>query len=212
MKVLSALLFAAFVPLATAQAALIDMDSPLGPNTAVLDTSTNLEWLKLSATAGQTPDQIFAQTAPGGLLEGYRYASVDELTCGLLGPQLRGGGCVYSGGLRNVDVALEFMERFGKSFDRIGLFQPIFLEGHIPQVYGESWHATQMTDILLIDVDTQVANLQPARSADHWLVHQVPEPSTLALLGIAALALATRKRRPENSSWCRSAALGPSAY
>lgn len=194
MKMLSAMLFAAFVPLATAQAALIDRDSPLGPDTAVLDTSTNLEWLKLSATSGQTPDQILAQTAPGGLLEEYRYASVDELTCGLLGPQLRGGGCVFSGGLRDVDTALAFMERFGKAFDRIGLFNPRF-EGQIPQVYGESWHATQMTDILLIDVDTQMVNLQPTRPADHWLVHQVPEPSTLALFGIAALALATRTRR-----------------
>lgn len=194
MKMLSAMLFAAFVPLATAQAALIDRDSPLGPDTAVLDTSTNLEWIKLSATSGQTPDQIFAQTAPGGLLEEYRYASVDELTCGLLGPQLRGGGCVFSGGLRDVDTALAFMERFGKVFDRIGLFNPRF-EGQIPQVYGESWHATQMTDVLLIDVDTQMVNLQPTRSADHWLVHQVPEPSTLALFGIAALVLATRTRR-----------------
>lgn len=194
MKMLAAMLFAAFVPLGTAQAALIDMDSPLGANTAVLDTSTNLEWLKLSATAGQTPDQIFAQTAPGGLLEGYRYATVDELTCGLLGPQLRGGGCVYTGSLRNVDAALAFMDRFGKVFDRLGLFNPIF-EGQIPQVYGESWHATRLTDVLLIDVDTQVANLQPTRPADHWLVHQVPEPSTLALFGIAALALATRTRR-----------------
>lgn len=199
MKMLAAMLFVAFVPLATAQATLIDMDSPLGSDTAVLDTSTNLEWLKLSATAGQTPDQIFAQTAPGGLLEGYRYATVDELTCGLLGPQLRGGGCVYTGGLRNVDVALAFMDRFGKLFDRVGLFQPIFLEEHIPQVFGEIWHATRLTDALLIDVDMQMASLQPARPADHWLVHQVPEPSPLALFGIAALALATRTRRAKRS-------------
>jgi hypothetical protein len=33
-------------------------------------------------------------------------------------------------------MALAFMERFGKSFDRVGLSQPIFLEGQIPQVYG----------------------------------------------------------------------------
>jgi hypothetical protein len=106
---------------------------------------------------------------------------------------------VYTGGLRNVEVALAFMERFGKSFDRLGLFQPIFLEGQIPQVYGESWHATRLTDALLIDVDTQMANLQPTRPADHWLVHQVTEPSTLALFGIAALAMAMKTRRAERT-------------
>ncbi len=73
------------------------------------------------------------------------------------------------------------------------------LEGQIPQVYGEIWRATQLTDALLIDVDTQVANLQPARSADHWLVYQVPEPSTLALFSIAALALATKTRRAKRN-------------
>lgn len=144
------------------------------------------------------PDQRFAHTAPGGLLEGYRYATVNELTWGLLGPQLRGGGCVYKEGLRNVDVALAFMERFGKVFDRIGLFNPRF-EGQSPQVYGKSWHATQMIDILLIDVDTQEANLQPARTADHWLVHQVPELSTLVPFSIAALALAMRTRRAKRN-------------
>lgn len=199
MKMLAAALLVAFFPLPSAQAALIDMDSLLGSNTAVLDTSTHLEWLKLSATAGQTPNQIFAQTTQGGLLEGYRYATVNELTCGLLGPQLREGGCVYTGGLRNVEVALAFMERFGKSFDRLGLFQPIFLEGQIPQIYGESWHATRLTDALLIDVDTQMANLLPTRPADHWLVHQVPEPSTLALFGIATLVLTARTRRTKRT-------------
>jgi hypothetical protein len=199
MKLLAAMLFAAFVPLATAQAALIDMDSPLGPNTAVLDTSTNLEWLKLSATHDQTPNQIFAQIAPGGLLEGYRYATFNELTCGLLGPQVGQGACVQTGELRDFFEGITFILRFGKSFGQLGLFEPIFLAGHIPQVYGEIWQAGRQSGDFFINVDTQLTNLQPDRAADHWLVHQVPEPSSLALIGIAAFALATRTRRTKRT-------------
>jgi hypothetical protein len=195
MKLLATLLFAALVPLAPARAALIDVDSPLGQATAVLDTSTGLEWLKVSATAGATPDQIFAQIAPGGLLEGYRYATVNELTCGLFAPQLGRDGCVYTGSTTDVGPVLTFMERFGKSFDRVGLFQPIFSEGQIPMIYGETWHLTRLTDVQIVDFDTQLANLLNTRPADHWLVYQVPEPSSLALIGIAAFALASRARR-----------------
>ena len=195
MKLLATILIAALLPLAPARAALIDVASPLGQSTAVLDTATGLEWLKVSATSGATPDQIFAQIAPGGLLEGYRYATVDELTCGLFGPQLGQGGCVYTGPARNVDLVLAFMERFGKSFDRVGLFQPMFAEGRFPMIYGEVWHATRLTDALLVDFDTQLVNLRNTQPADHWLVHQVPEPASLGLLGIAALALAMGRRR-----------------
>lgn len=55
------------MPFAVAQAALINADTNLGPGTAVIDTSTNLEWLKVSATSGLTPDQVFAEMAQSGL-------------------------------------------------------------------------------------------------------------------------------------------------
>jgi hypothetical protein len=44
-----------FLPVAAAHAAFIRVDTALGPATGVIDTSTNLEWLKVSATAGLTP-------------------------------------------------------------------------------------------------------------------------------------------------------------
>lgn len=97
MKLFATILFATLVPFTAARAALIDVGSPLGQSTAVLDTSTGLVWLKVSATTGETPDQVFVQIASGGLLEGYRYATVTELTCGLFAPQLGRTGCVYTG-------------------------------------------------------------------------------------------------------------------
>lgn len=88
--------------------------------------------------------------------------------------------------LIHVGAALAFRERVGRSFERFGVFQPIFLEGQVPQVYGEIWNGGRQSGSVRINVDTQLANLQPTRAADHWLVDQVPEPSSLVLIGIAA--------------------------
>lgn len=110
MKPPAAILFAALLPLAPARAALIDVGSPLGQATAVLDTSTGLEWLKLSAPAGATPDQILAQ----------------------------------------------------------------------------------------------LVNLRNTEPANHRLVRQVPEPSSLALIGIAAFALAMGTWRTRRTYGCSS--------
>jgi len=186
------------LPFAAGHAALITVDTALGPATGVIDTTTNLEWLKLSATAGETPDQIFAQMAPGGLLEGFRYATVNELTCDLFAPQLGRSGCVYTGSTTNVGPVLAFMDLFGKSFDQVALFQPMFVAGQIPQVYGESWHLTRFTDAQFVDFDTQLVNLRNTQPANHWLVHEVPEPSTLSLIGLAGLALLKRKKKPQD--------------
>lgn len=50
MRTLCAIAIALLLPAATVQAALIEVNSPAGPATAVLDTNTGLEWLKLSVT------------------------------------------------------------------------------------------------------------------------------------------------------------------
>lgn len=46
-------------------------------NAAVINTLNGVEyeWLELTATAGQSRDQVDAQLGSGGLYEGYQYAS-----------------------------------------------------------------------------------------------------------------------------------------
>lgn len=44
-----------------------------------LDASTGLEWLDLTETAGQSYDEVVAKLAVGGSLEGWRYATAEEL-------------------------------------------------------------------------------------------------------------------------------------
>lgn len=174
------------------------MDSPLGSDTAVLNTSTNLEWLKLSATAGQTPTRDSRTPRREACWKDTAAAPSTNPPTSCSDPSCAGRMRLYKTLEKcrcgaAVHGALWQVVRLGWAVSALSL------EGQIPQVYGEIWHATRLTDALLIDVDTQVANLQPARPADHWLVHQVPEPSTLVLLSIAALALATRIRRAKRN-------------
>lgn len=57
----------------SAQAAIVDMGS------VTRDTSTGLDWLDVTFTAGMSYNQVAAELGPGGNYEGWRYASVAEL-------------------------------------------------------------------------------------------------------------------------------------
>jgi len=54
-------------------------DTSFGPKTALLDTSTHLEWLRLNFSAHLTYKKVVAEMAPGGRFEGWRYATGAEL-------------------------------------------------------------------------------------------------------------------------------------
>jgi hypothetical protein len=63
-----------------AKAALVQATDPrFGPNSLTIDTSTQLAWLDLTASAGLSYNQVINNTAPGGVLSGYRYATTDEV-------------------------------------------------------------------------------------------------------------------------------------
>ncbi len=64
---------------------------------------------------------------------------------------------MYTGGLRNDDVAPAFIERFGKSFDRLGLLQHIFLEGrHTKLESTVRYLGIEVDDALEIAESTEV--------------------------------------------------------
>lgn len=68
------------VPPQQAEAALVSVDwLAAGDGLLVRDTTTRLEWLKLTETAGLTYAQVSGQLGAGGSFEGLRYATNAEV-------------------------------------------------------------------------------------------------------------------------------------
>jgi hypothetical protein len=63
-----------------AKATLIQADDPrFGLNSLTVDTTTRLAWLDLTASAGLSYRQVLADTQPGGIFSGYRFATAQEV-------------------------------------------------------------------------------------------------------------------------------------
>jgi hypothetical protein len=63
-----------------AKANLIEANNPrFGVNSLTVDTTTGLAWLDLTASAGLSYQQVLADTQPGGLFSGFRFATAPEV-------------------------------------------------------------------------------------------------------------------------------------
>jgi hypothetical protein len=63
-----------------ASGALVEASDPrFGANSLTIDTSTQLAWLNLSKSVDLSYNQVLADTAPGGIFSGYRFATLDEV-------------------------------------------------------------------------------------------------------------------------------------
>jgi hypothetical protein len=208
-KRIVAALMALMAPILSANAALISADSVAGPGSAVLDTNTGKEWLKLSVTANLTPSQVFAAMAPGGRFEGFHYAGYQELTCELLG-SYAGLGCP-SWVTYDVQPVWQLFQAFGLSgrpgsrvYHTVSTFNTDIPETYI---FGSAFFYYDEPRPEF-DFDTQQVLLNAARldqPAAHWLVSDpqyvakdatdVVEPPVIALFGLGALILALKRTR-----------------
>lgn len=209
MKALFILLLAMVLSLGNARAALIEVASPLGPASAVLDTVSGLEWLKLSVTRNATIDHVFAGMAPGGTFEGFRYSTQDEFSCGLLAPQT-GFGCGHYGDSRDVARVRTFLDLFGTGFSETSLYAVMSPERSRQSGWSEGYAGVfgmifiyYPGDAFPIYYDSQLYGVPVNRPQTHWLVrqtqdmHELPEPPLPALLGVGMfILLLSRVRRP----------------
>lgn len=65
--------------MASAEAALVSMDSGFGADTITHDTETGLNWLDLSVTTLTSWNDMQAMRQPGGTFADWRYATLEEI-------------------------------------------------------------------------------------------------------------------------------------
>jgi len=201
MKSVFTLLLASLLSMGHARAALIEVATPLGPASAVLDTSSGLEWLKLSGTRDVSISQAFAGMAPGGAFEGFRYSTQDEFSCGLLAPQT-GFGCGNYGASKDVARVRAFLDMFDTGFAETSLYAVMSPERSRESGWNEGYAGVfgmrffyYPGDAFPVEYDSQLVGVQVDRPQTHWLVrqtqevHDVPEPPMTALLGVGMLLL-----------------------
>ncbi|MBV0881687.1 PEP-CTERM sorting domain-containing protein [Noviherbaspirillum sp. L7-7A] len=202
MKALLMLLVASVLSLGTARAALIEVATPLGPDSAVLDTSSGLEWLKLSYARDVSVNQVRAAMTPGEMLEGFRYSTQDEFSCGLLKPQT-GFGCGNFSASTDEAQVRAFLNLFVTGFTEWSLYSVFSPEQSRQFGWIDDYAATfgvrfyyYPEDRFPVEYDSQLFGVPLDSPQTHWLVREardgrdvndVPEPPMPALLGAGLL-------------------------
>jgi len=216
------LTLAALFSLFTSQlsATLMSADDPqFGAGSLTVDSSTNLAWLDLSITEGNSFNEVSSQLDSGGTYSGFRFASPEEVfrlfeeahIPDINDPGISG----QQGTLANAPPTLALIQLMGPSYERT-------LSGvHLSEIAGFSSKQVTMHGYDLIqmpfavvreDVVTPQGTLSfgeafttgtwifPANSyvgVGSWLVRSIPEPPSVALLsaGIVLLTLTFRINR-----------------
>lgn len=207
MKFLTTLFLAFLMPVVSAYAALITIDTSIGANTAVFDTQSNLQWLKISVTRDLSFNQVVSETADGGRLADFRYGTAQEVQCNLIYANLT-MGCGATQTNQDVAAVKGFMDILGiRSGDSV-IYAPIPPEQN-PSVTQGSIETFESQFIIRnitnnpVDFDTQRVTFLRDRPNVHFLVRdtqEIPVPGTTALLGAGWIGLmALRKMAARNT-------------
>jgi hypothetical protein len=191
-----ALLFMAALP---AEAILYQYTDPqFGPDSVTVDTSTGLGWLNLNASTGLSYEQVLADTQPGGIFSGFRYATVPEImnfysSVGIPGPGY------YPLSSPSIQALFSLVGSTSTLFGRpalAGISGTTSMDGlqslqETPQIYQSGVGSTLEYLVsgpprfFLLSINQTNADA----SLGSWLVTEAPEPSTTSIWLLAVTGL-----------------------
>ena len=186
-----------------ANAALLPGTDPrFGLNSLTIDTESQLAWLDLPQSAGLTYQQALAQTGPGGLFSGFRFATATEVL-----------SLYHAAGIPSEGYYPLSTPEIGSLFSLVGATgsfngEPMLIGNSAtaqsagaqlaPSIYstGVFGQGTVNDYVYSVNVTHATAYGQTYGFAElgNWLVMSVPEPGVevLGLMGLIGLA---RRRR-----------------
>lgn len=189
-----------------ANATLVSSDSSFGSDSITLDTDTNLMWLDVPLSTAYSYNGILPELEMGGVFEGYRMASGDEVRTLFTnaGIPVFGGSFVHE----NYDPILALMSYVGITGHNGNLGTGIpfdYTVGHISDTASqEGWVLAMTLSVYEPDLTGRASSgTIPADNENQyhgaWLVRavSVSEPSTLALMGLGIFGLGFMRRIAE---------------
>lgn len=169
-------------------------DPRFGPNSLTIDTRTQMAWLDLNESLGLSYNQALADTLPGGLFDGYRFATVPDVL-GLYSSAGIPTNGYYS--LENPSIA-SLISLVGPTGTFQGWPEIAGITGSFNDrglLYSAQMYASGVNSQLYYLVtcgpglfDTQYGPDFSAPDLGDWLVKEVPEPG-IGLMAIGGLLL-----------------------
>lgn len=213
-------LLVCFVTISSVHAGVLEMDlAAPGDGLLTYDTINKRTWLDLPETGGLELSEVLEQMEPGGRLAGFQFAMLEDVTAlaasaqvGWTNPTLPGVQSDAAGRLIDlVDWTIHYTGGIvGNLKMSVGLITQGFLNGE-PQFDGTTFCINvtyQGEDLLPGQINTPIFyNPKPhggvyvsgpvsfIMNPSFWLYRTVPEPSSVLLLGIAAICTSRRRER-----------------
>jgi hypothetical protein len=205
-----------FAAAGSARAALLSVDDPFfGPGSITRDTATGLEWLDVPLSVNRTFAEVLDEFGPGGDFRGLRHATGEEITQLFEDADIPVIGNLTIGGQQqNYPVAIDLIDLVGATgsqatFPETRGFYDAASPGSIAVL---DFLFVSHAPAYLVTVDGGFNNPELHwPHIGHWLVREVPEPSSWTLLAVGLLALWWRAAREKNRKENRSMASSPKA-